>query len=118
MLFWEIYPVCVDDKNDVFWMGFGFSNSGGGGGRIGSKVHGFLAREKPQDVQKDTWTVRKKHQDVQKASWTYHPTCLGVQIILCTVKSSSRQVKTVQRIQSIDILVPRIWYHVPHPSND
>ena len=33
-----IYPVCVDDKNDVFWMGFGFSNSGGRGGRIGSKV--------------------------------------------------------------------------------
>ena len=30
--------------------------------------------------------------------------------IVCTVSFSE--------IQSIDILVPRIWYHVPHPSNN
>ena len=39
------------------------------------------------------------------------PACLDVQRILRTV--------TLSRIfQSIDILVPQIWHHAPHPSND
>ena len=66
----------------------------------------------------------KVGQNVQRATCTCMGTGLVVRGLLCTssqlawtckvpfARSSSRE------IQSIDILVPKTWYHVPHPSND
>ena len=44
-------------------------------------------------------------------------TCLDLQRIFCTCKEPLAR-SSVREIQSIDILVPKIRYRVPHPSND
>ena len=44
-------------------------------------------------------------------------TCLDLQTLFCTCKEPLAR-SSFREIQSIDILVPKIWYHVPHPWND
>ena len=41
-------------------------------------------------------------------------TCLDLQTLFCTCKEPLAR-SSFREIQSIDILVPKIWYHVPHP---
>ena len=61
---------------------------------------------------------------VQRGVCTCKGASLAVQRVLCTSRQLAWTCKeTFARsdsgeIQSIDILVPRIWYHVPHPSNN
>ena len=58
--------------------------------------------------------------------WSSH-TCLTVQMVLCTSTSDYENALTYKvsfarssslEISSIDILAPKIWYRVPHASND
>ena len=61
---------------------------------------------------------------VQRVICTCKGASLAVQRVLCTSRQLAWTCKeTFARsnfgeIQSIDILVPRIWYHAPHPSNN
>ena len=42
--------------------------------------------------------------------------CTSIQLAWTCRESFARS--SFREIQSIDILVPKIWYHAPHPSND
>ena len=53
--------------------------------------------------------------DVQRATCTSKRAGLTVQRAICTFMGEGH---LVLGLQPISILVPRIWFHVPHPSND
>ena len=61
---------------------------------------------------------------VQRVTCTCMGAGLAVRRVLCTSSQlawtcrESFARSSFREIQSIDILVPKIWYHVPHPSND
>ena len=61
---------------------------------------------------------------VQRVTCTCMGAGLAVRRVLCTSSQLAWTCKesfarsSFREIQSIDILVPKIWYHVPHPSND
>ena len=68
--------------------------------------------------------ARRTGLTVQRAICTCMGAGLAVRRILCTRSQLAWTCKesvprsSCREIQSIDILVPKIWYHVPHPSND
>ena len=68
--------------------------------------------------------ARRTGLTVQRAICTCMGAGLAVRRVLCTSSQLAWTCKeslarsSLREIQSIDILVPKIWYHVPHPSND
>ena len=81
-------------------------------------VQGSLCTVTPKGKPCTRFSARARSTLSRAESTLYvQSTCLDLQTLFCTCKEPLAR-SSFREIQSIDILVPKIRYHAPHPAND